>query len=109
MTFAPRICGRRASASAGRASAPPPPPAPTPAPVQPPEPPPVTPRRRRPRIRTDEIHFEPGLGAPHHNAKAILNDVALRMKQEPRRPAIVIGYTDDREAPDRAPISIVAG
>jgi len=30
-------------------------------------------------------------------AKAILDDVALRMKNEPASTAIVIGYTDDRE------------
>ena len=31
-------------------------------------------------------------------AKAILDDVALRMKQEPTSTAIVIGYTDSKEA-----------
>ncbi|MBW3671110.1 MAG: OmpA family protein, partial [Acidobacteria bacterium] len=30
-------------------------------------------------------------------AKAILDDVALRMKQEPASTAIVIGYTDNQE------------
>jgi len=75
-----------------------PPPAPTPAPVQPPEPPPVTPPKAPTEIRTDEIHFEPGSARLTNIAKAILDDVALRMKQEPAATAIVIGYTDDREA-----------
>ena len=77
---------------------PPPPPAPAPAPVAPPEPPPVTPPRVPTEIRTDEIHFEPGSARLTNIAKAILDDVALRMKQEPTSTAIVIGYTDDREA-----------
>jgi outer membrane protein OmpA-like peptidoglycan-associated protein len=77
---------------------PPPPPAPTPAPVAPPEPPPVTPPKAPTEIRTDEIHFEPGSARLTNIAKAILDDVALRMKQEPAATAIVIGYTDDREA-----------
>jgi outer membrane protein OmpA-like peptidoglycan-associated protein len=77
---------------------PPPPPAPTPAPVQPPEPPPVTPPKAPTEIRTDEIHFEPGSARLTNIAKAILDDVALRMKQEPAATAIVIGYTDDRES-----------
>ena len=77
---------------------PPPPPAPTPAPVTPPEAPPVTPPKAPTEIRTDEIHFEPGSARLTNIAKAILDDVALRMKQEPAAQAIVIGYTDDREA-----------
>jgi outer membrane protein OmpA-like peptidoglycan-associated protein len=48
-------------------------------------------------IRTDEIHFEPGSARLTNIAKAILDDVALRMKQEPAATALVIGYTDDRE------------
>lgn len=85
----------------------PPPPAPTPipppvdvpppAPVAPPEPPPVAPPRTPQEIRTDEIHFEPGSARLTNIAKAILDEVALRMKQEPSATALVIGYTDDRE------------
>ncbi|HYS52770.1 MAG TPA: OmpA family protein, partial [Thermoanaerobaculia bacterium] len=76
---------------------PPPPPAPAPAPVPPPEAPPVTPPRVPTEIRTDEIHFEIGSARLTNIAKAILDDVALRMKQEPTSTAIVIGYTDNRE------------
>jgi outer membrane protein OmpA-like peptidoglycan-associated protein len=70
--------------------------------VTPPEPPPVTPVTPPPHtpteLRVDEIHFEPGSARLTNIAKAILDDVALRMKQEPTSTAIVIGYTDDREA-----------
>ena len=48
-------------------------------------------------LRTDEIHFEPGSARLTNIAKAILDDVALRMKQEPSSTAIVIGYTDGKE------------
>ncbi len=48
-------------------------------------------------LRTDEIHFEPGSARLTNIAKAILDDVALRMKQEPSSTAVVIGYTDNRE------------
>jgi outer membrane protein OmpA-like peptidoglycan-associated protein len=74
----------------------PPPPAPAPAPVPPPEQP-VAPPREPQELRTDEIHFEPGSARLTNIAKAILDDVALRMKQEPTATALVIGYTDDRE------------
>ena len=75
---------------------PPPPPAPETTPVPPPEPPVATPRQPQ-EIRTDEIHFEPGSARLTNIAKAILDEVALRMKQEPAATALVIGYTDDRE------------
>jgi len=74
----------------------PPPPPPPPAPVAPPEPPVAAPRQPT-EIRTDEIHFEPGSARLTNIAKAILDEVALRMKQEPSATALVIGYTDDRE------------
>lgn len=77
---------------------PPPPPPPPPTPVAPPEQPPVTPPHQPTTLRTDEIHFEPGSARLTNIAKAILDDVALRMKQEPTSTALVIGYTDDREA-----------
>jgi outer membrane protein OmpA-like peptidoglycan-associated protein len=76
---------------------PPPPPPPPPAPVTPPEQPPVTPPHVPTELRTDEIHFEPGSARLTNIAKAILDDVALRMKQEPTSTALVIGYTDNRE------------
>lgn len=75
--------------------APPPPPPPTP--VAPPEPPPVTPPHVPTELRTDEIHFEVGSARLSNIAKAILDDVGLRMKQEPTSTAIVIGYNDDKE------------
>jgi len=75
------------------------PPTPVPVPVPPPEPPqPVVTPHVPTELRTDEIHFEPGSARLTNIAKAILDDVALRMKQEPTSTAIVIGYTDDREA-----------
>lgn len=74
-----------------------PPPPPPPAPVAPPEPPPVAPPHQATELRTDEIHFEPGSARLTNIAKAILDDVALRMKQEPTSTAVVIGYNDDRE------------
>jgi outer membrane protein OmpA-like peptidoglycan-associated protein len=88
-------------------SAPPPPPpaptpvpppleAPAPAPVPPPTPPVAAPAPPQ-ELRTDEIHFEPGSARLTNIAKAILDEVALRMKQEPSSTALVIGYTDDRE------------
>ena len=72
------------------------PPAPVPVPV-PPAPEPITPPRVPQTLRTDEIHFEPGSARLTNIAKAILDDVALRMKQEPTSTALVIGYTDNRE------------
>ncbi|HEX7190710.1 MAG TPA: OmpA family protein, partial [Thermoanaerobaculia bacterium] len=76
---------------------PPPPPPPPPAPVPPPEPPPVAPPHQPTELRTDEIHFESGSARLTNIAKAILDDVALRMKNEPTSTAIVIGYTDNQE------------
>jgi outer membrane protein OmpA-like peptidoglycan-associated protein len=78
--------------------APAPVPPPPPAPVAPPEAPPVAPPHQPTELRTDEIHFESGSARLTNIAKAILDDVALRMKQEPTSTALVIGYTDDREA-----------
>jgi outer membrane protein OmpA-like peptidoglycan-associated protein len=74
-----------------------PPPPPEPAPVAPP-PEPVAPPRQPTELRTDEIHFEAGSARLTNIAKAILDDVALRMKQEPASTALVIGYTDNQEA-----------
>jgi outer membrane protein OmpA-like peptidoglycan-associated protein len=74
---------------------PPPPPPPTPVPT--PEPPPVAPPPAPRELRTDEIHFESGSARLTNIAKAILDDVALRMKQEPTSTAVVIGYTDNQE------------
>lgn len=80
---------------------PPPPPPPPPAPVAPPPPPPppapVTPPHQPVELHTEEIHFESGSARVTNIAKAILDDVALRMKQEPTATAIVTGYTDGQE------------
>ena len=95
LTFAPLMFARV------EAPPPPPPPAPLPPPAEPapvpPPPPPVAAPRQPTEIRTDEIHFEPGSARLTNIAKAILDEVALRMKQEPSSTALVIGYTDDRE------------
>lgn len=102
LTFAPIAFAAPAPPPPAPAPMPEPPPPPTPAPVPPPETP-VAPPRQPQDIRTDEIHFEPGSARLTNIAKAILDEVALRMKQEPSATALVIGYTDDREnaGPDR--------
>jgi outer membrane protein OmpA-like peptidoglycan-associated protein len=96
LTFAPLRLATVAPPPPAPTPVPTPPPAPTPAPVPPPETPVVPPRQPQ-EIRTDEIHFEPGSARLTNIAKAILDEVALRMKQEPSATALVIGYTDDRE------------
>lgn len=96
LTFAPLAFAAPAPAPAAPAPIPVPPPAPETAPVPPPEKP-VAPPVQPQELRTDEIHFEPGSARLTNIAKAILDEVALRMKQEPAAQALVIGYTDDRE------------
>lgn len=96
LTFAPLAFAAPAPPPPAPVPVPAPPPAPEPAPVPPPAPP-VAPPRQPQEIRTDEIHFEPGSARLTNIAKAILDEVALRMKQEPSATALVIGYTDDRE------------
>jgi outer membrane protein OmpA-like peptidoglycan-associated protein len=101
LTFAPNRMMMASAVPPPPITLPPPcpPQAPPPAPVQvPPPAPPVAPPRVPTEIRTDEIHFEPASARLTNIAKAILDDVALRMKQEPTATAIVIGYTDNREA-----------
>lgn len=97
LTFAPMHMAMVAPPPPAPIPVPPPPPPPAPAPVPPVEAPPVTPPHVPSELRTDEIHFEPGSARLTNIAKAILDDVALRMKQEPTSTAVVIGYTDDRE------------
>jgi outer membrane protein OmpA-like peptidoglycan-associated protein len=96
LTFSPLHLAAPTPPPPAPAPVPPPPTAPEPAPVPPPEAP-VAPPRQPQEIRTDEIHFEPGSARLTNIAKAILDEVALRMKQEPSSTAVVIGYTDDRE------------
>jgi outer membrane protein OmpA-like peptidoglycan-associated protein len=96
LTFAPLALAAMAPPPPAPVPVPPAPEPVQPAPVPPPPPPvaaPVPPQQ----IRTDEIHFEPGSARLTNIAKAILDEVALRMKQEPAATAVVIGYTDDRE------------
>lgn len=96
LTFAPMHFAAVAPPPPPPAPAPLPPPPPAPAPVPPPEQP-VAPPHQPQELRTDEIHFEVGSARLTNIAKAILDDVALRMKQEPTSTALVIGYTDNRE------------
>ncbi|HUP66536.1 MAG TPA: OmpA family protein [Thermoanaerobaculia bacterium] len=77
---------------------PPPPPPVAPPPVVTPPPPPVVTPPPAPTVRTDEIHFEAGSARLTNIAKAILDDVAVRMRQAPRSTAVSIGYTDNRES-----------
>lgn len=103
LTFAPLAFAAPAIPPPAPPPVAPPPEAPAPpAPVAPPEAP-VAPPRQPTEIRTDEIHFESGSARLTNIAKAILDEVALRMKQEPSSTALVIGYTDDREntGPDK--------
>ena len=60
--------------------------------------PPVPSPRVPPEMRTDIVHFDPHSACLTHTEKAILDDVALRMKQESTSTVQVIGYTDSREA-----------
>jgi outer membrane protein OmpA-like peptidoglycan-associated protein len=102
LTFAPLHFAAPAPPPPAPAPMPAPPPPVESAPVPPPEQPVVPPRQPQ-EIRQDEIHFEIGSARLTNIAKAILDEVALRMKQEPSATALVIGYTDDREAtgPDK--------
>jgi len=96
LTYAPMHMAMVAPPAPAAPAPLPPPPAPAPMPVPPP-PQPVVPPRQPQTLRTDEIHFEPGSARLTNIAKAILDDIALRMKQEPTATALVIGYTDNRE------------
>lgn len=96
LTFAPLHLAAPAAPPPAPTPVPPPPPPVEAAPVPPPAAP-IAPPRQPQELRTDEIHFEPGSARLTNIAKAILDEVALRMKQEPSATALVIGYTDDRE------------
>jgi outer membrane protein OmpA-like peptidoglycan-associated protein len=96
LTFAPLAFAAPVLPPPAPAPVPVPPPAPAPAPVPPPAEP-VAPPVQPQELRTDEIHFESGSARLTNIAKAILDEVALRMRQEPSATAEVIGYTDDRE------------
>jgi OOP family OmpA-OmpF porin len=67
------------------------PPAPAPAPAPAPPPPP----RPGPRETTDEILFDGTSARLTNIAKAVLDGVALRMKNDLNATAVVTGYTDN--------------
>jgi OOP family OmpA-OmpF porin len=50
----------------------------------------------KPRETTETIHFPAASDRPSNIAKAKLDEVALRMKQDPAATAIIIGHTDDQ-------------
>ena len=72
---------------------PPPPPAPEPEVVPPPPPPPPPAPAPKPEERVT-VNFPPGSARLSNIAKAKLDEVALRMKQDPEARAQVIGYSD---------------
>ena len=78
------------------APAPPPPapPAPPPAAPEPPPAPPVATPPPPPQPMTDTIDFEPGKARLTNIAKAKLDAVALRLRDNPRATVEVIGYPD---------------
>jgi outer membrane protein OmpA-like peptidoglycan-associated protein len=81
------------------APAPAPEPEPTPAPAPPPPPPPPPAPAPRPEERIT-VSFTPGSARLSNIAKAKLDEVALRMKQDPELRALVIGYTDPSGSAD---------
>ena len=76
---------------------PPPPPAPpeeAPAPTPPPPPPPPPPAPAPPEKMEVTCEFTPGSARLSNICKAKLDEVALRMKQEPDSTAQIVGYAD---------------
>lgn len=76
---------------------PPPPPAPAPEPAPPapaPPPPPPPPAPPAPEEMEVVCEFTPGSARTSNICKAKLDEVALRMKQEPDSTAKVVGYAD---------------
>lgn len=83
---------------------PPPAPAPAPSPVEEkieaapapaPEPPPTAPPPPTPETTRDEISFDAGSTRLTNIAKAVLDGIALRMKNDLNSTAVITGYTDD--------------
>ena len=84
-------------------SPPPPPPAPpeeAPAPMPPPAPPVVAPPPP-PAPTTDTIDFDRGSARITNIAKARLDAVALRLRENPRATVVITGYPDDGTAASR--------
>jgi outer membrane protein OmpA-like peptidoglycan-associated protein len=96
LTFFPRLFQREEVVPPPPpAPEPPPPPAPEPevAPVPPPQPPPPPAPAPRPEERVT-VNFPPGSARLSNIAKAKLDEVALKMKQDPELRAQVVGYSD---------------
>jgi hypothetical protein len=82
---------------------PPPPPAPPeapPAPMPPPAPPVIAPPPP-PAPTTDTIDFDRGSARVTNIAKARLDAVALRLRENPRATVVITGYPDDGTAASR--------
>jgi outer membrane protein OmpA-like peptidoglycan-associated protein len=77
---------------------PPPPPAPEPAPAPAPAPPPPPPPPAKPTESREEIHFDSDSARLTNIAKAKLDEVALRLKQNPAATVLIIGETDSQNA-----------
>jgi len=97
LTYFPRLA-RAEEPPPPPAPAPPPPapipePAPAPAPTPPPPPPPPPAPAPQPEERVT-VNFTPGSARLSNIAKAKLDEVALKMKQDADVRALVIGYTD---------------
>jgi OmpA-OmpF porin, OOP family len=69
--------------------------APAPAEEQPAAPPPAAPPPPAPKTTTDEIYFDAGKARLTNIAKAILDGVALRMKNDLNSTAVITGYSDN--------------
>jgi outer membrane protein OmpA-like peptidoglycan-associated protein len=96
LTFFPRLIERVAPAPPPppAPTPPPPPPAPEPTPTPPPPPAPPPPPPPPPPAIEEVCLFGAGSARVDNRCKATLDEVALRMKQEPQRYALVIGYSD---------------
>jgi outer membrane protein OmpA-like peptidoglycan-associated protein len=77
---------------------PPPTPEPEPEPAPVPPPPPVAAPQEPQQILAENIAFEKDSARVTNIGKAQLDDVALRMRQEPASTAVVTGYVADGEA-----------
>jgi outer membrane protein OmpA-like peptidoglycan-associated protein len=96
LTYFPAAFRRPATPPAPPAPPPPPPPPPAPAPPPPaPEAPPPPPPAPAPKPEERvTVNFTPGSARLSNIAKAKLDEVALKMKQDPTLHAQVQGYTD---------------
>jgi hypothetical protein len=99
--------GRAAPAVIVPPPAPPPPPPPPPAPPEappapmPPPAPPVVEPPPPPAPTTDTIDFDRGSARITNIAKARLDAVALRLRENPRATVVITGYPDDTTASAR--------